>query len=58
MKNLYINGCSYTAGDNLEDKETWPYKLAQLSNTKLYDNSANGQSMGSIFVNSIKHLTL
>ena len=57
MKNLYINGCSFTAGDNLEDKETWPYKLAQLSNTKLYDNSANGQSMGSIFLNSINHLS-
>ena len=57
MKNLYINGCSFTAGDNLEDRETWPYKLAQLSNTTLYDNSANGQSMGSIFLNSINHLS-
>lgn len=57
MKNLYINGCSFTAGDNLEDKETWPYKLAQLSNSNLYNNSANGQSMGSIFLNSINHLS-
>lgn len=56
MKNLYINGCSFTAGDNLKDEETWPYKLSKLSNTRLYDNSANGQSMGSIFQNTINHL--
>ena len=56
MKNLYINGCSFTAGDNLKDEETWPYKLAKLSNTCLYNNSANGQSMGSIFLNTITHL--
>jgi hypothetical protein len=57
MKNLYINGCSFTAGDNLKDEESWPYKLAQLSNTKLYNNSVNGQSFGSIFTNTINHLT-
>lgn len=57
MKNLYINGCSFTAGDNLKDEETWPYKLSKLSNTRLYDNSANGQCMGSIFLNSINHLS-
>lgn len=54
--NLYINGCSYTAGNYLKDHETWPFKLSELSNTTLYNCAINGQSMGSIYLNSISHL--
>ena len=54
--NLYINGCSYTAGNYLEEQETWPFKLSKLSNTTLYNCAINGQSMGSIYLNSISHL--
>ena len=56
MKNLYINGCSFTAGDGLKDEDTWPVKLAELTNTTLYNQAKNGQSFGSIFTNSIHHL--
>lgn len=57
MKNLYINGCSFTAGDGLKDEDTWPVKLAELTNTTLYNQAKNGQSFGSIFNNSIHHLS-
>jgi hypothetical protein len=56
MKNLYINGCSFTAGDGLKNEDTWPVKLAELTNTTLYNQAKNGQSFGSIFTNSIHHL--
>ena len=29
MKNLYVNGCSFTAGDELKDGLTWPELLAK-----------------------------
>ena len=29
MKNLYVNGCSFTAGHVLKEEESWPYLLAK-----------------------------
>ena len=57
IKKLYINGCSFTAGDNLDEKDTWPFKLSILSKTELYNQAKNGQSFGSIFENTIFHLS-
>ena len=36
MKNLYVNGCSFSSGHNLPIEETWGYKLADKLNLKLY----------------------
>ena len=35
MKNLYVNGCSFTAGHDVEEVKTWPYLLAKKLNLKL-----------------------
>jgi len=53
FKNLYVNGCSFTAGDNVEEGETWPENLAKLTNTVLHQDARNGNSMETIF-----HVTL
>ena len=34
-KKLYINGCSFTAGNNLSEKEIWPYHLSKKLNLEL-----------------------
>lgn len=56
-KNIYINGCSFTAGHNLEEKKTWPELLSKRLNLQKIDNSINGQSFDSIFTNTIAHLS-
>ena len=56
MKNLYVNGCSFTAGDNLEDGFTWPELLAKKMNLDLNCRAVNGSSMDTIFYNTINHL--
>ena len=55
---LYINGCSYTAGNRLEDNEIWPTLLANKTNLELINQSANGQSVDSIFTNTISTLSM
>jgi len=57
MKNLYINGCSYTVGHELDSEQTWPVLLSKLTNLNLINESKNGQSMESIKINSINHLS-
>ena len=55
-KNLYINGCSYTAGHELKDGTTWPELLSKKMNLNLINQSVNGNSMSSIMYNSVNHL--
>jgi hypothetical protein len=45
-KNLYINGCSFTAGHELPDSETWPFLLKQQLDI---DNSINDAKNGNSF---------
>ncbi len=56
-KNIYINGCSFTAGHTLEEKDTWPELLSKKLNLQKINNSINGQSFDSIFTNTIAHLS-
>tara|TARA_B100001939_G_scaffold342168_1_gene352924 strand:- start:2441 stop:3064 length:624 start_codon:yes stop_codon:yes gene_type:complete len=57
VKNLYINGCSFTHGNTLPKHETWPYLLSKETKLNLINESKNGQSFGSIFYNSINTLS-
>lgn len=57
IKNLYVNGCSYTAGHDLEDNETWPVKLAQKLNVTLTCDAINGGSFDTITAVSTTRLT-
>lgn len=50
-KNIFVSGCSFTAGHNLLDVETWPYKLAENLNLKLTSTASNGGSLD-MFVDS------
>ena len=56
-KDLYINGCSFTKGHNLEPKDTWPVKLSNSLNLRLINHSKNAQGLESIVYNSIAHLS-
>ena len=55
-KNIYINGCSYTAGHEIEEGLTWPELLSKKMNLNLINQSVNGNSMSSILYNSVSHL--
>ena len=55
-KNLYINGCSFTAGHELDDKYIWPNLLSKELNCNLINQAKNGQSFESIVYNSVNHL--
>mgnify|MGYP003110811895 FL=1 len=55
-KNLYVNGCSYTAGHELEKGLTWPELLSKKMNLNLVNQAVNGNSMSSIMYNSVNHL--
>ena len=57
MKNIYINGCSFTAGHALQDDEIWPKLLSEKLNLNLINCAVNGQSFGSIYLNTINHLS-
>ena len=57
MKNLYVNGCSFTAGHVLKEEESWTYLLAKKLNLNLIKHARNGQSFDSIFLNTISHLS-
>lgn len=54
---LYVNGCSFTAGDSLTEKEIWPYLLSKKLNLELVNHSMNGNSMESIVYNSVNYLS-
>jgi len=57
QKYLYVNGCSYTAGDNLKLEETWPFKLGELLGVRNVMNKAvNGNSMFAISHTTFHHL--
>jgi len=56
-KNIYINGCSFTAGHNIKDGLTWPELLAKKLNLNLINTARNGQSFDSIFLSTMNHLS-
>lgn len=56
-KNIYINGCSFTAGHELEEGTTFPELLEKELCTNTYNEAKNGQSFESIFINTINHLS-
>jgi len=56
-KNLYINGCSFTYGDNLPKEQTWPELLSKKLNFNLLNHSVNGNSMQAITFNSTNYLS-
>jgi hypothetical protein len=56
-KNIYVNGCSYTAGHELLDENTWPVLLSNLLGVPMNSLAANGQSLDNIKLNSISHLS-
>ena len=56
-KNLYINGCSFTAGHTLPEEKTWPVLLSKKLNLNLINQSKNGNSFQSIVFNSVNHLS-
>ena len=55
-KNLYINGCSWCDGDELDDrrKERFSYKLSKDLNLNEVNESISGCSNETIIVNSMK----
>jgi|13_taG_2_1085334.scaffolds.fasta_scaffold36771_2 hypothetical protein len=55
-KYLYTNGCSFTAGHTLELDDTWPFKLGELFNRKVYNKAVNGNSMFAISHTTFHHL--
>ena len=57
VKNLYINGCSFTYGDWLPKEHTWPELLSKKLNLNLLNHSVNGNSMQSITFNSVNYLS-
>jgi hypothetical protein len=56
-KSLYVNGCSYTVGDNLDDEYTWPHLVSKKINLNLINQAKNGNSFQSIVFNSVNHLS-
>ena len=56
-KNLYINGCSFTAGHELDDEYIWPNLLSKELNCNLINQAKNGQSFESIVYNTVNHLS-
>ena len=57
VKNLYINGCSFTYGDSLPKEQTWPELLSKKLNLNLLNHSENGNSMQTISFNSVNYLS-
>lgn len=56
-KNLYTNGCSFTAGDLVPDGKIWPDLLAKELGLDLICAAGNGQSFESIVHNTINHVS-
>ena len=57
FKNIYINGCSFTAGDNIKQENIWPVLLAKKLNLNLINQSKNANSLQSIVFTSVNHLS-
>jgi hypothetical protein len=57
FKNLYVNGCSFTAGDNIKQENIWPVLLAKKLNLNLINQSKNANSLQSIVFTSVNHLS-
>jgi hypothetical protein len=57
VKNLYVNGCSFTAGHTLQDNKIWPKLLSEKLDLNLINCAVNGQSFDSIYLNTINHLS-
>jgi len=57
-KNIYINGCSYTAGHNIPEQTSWPQLLGNKLELNTICRAVNGQSFDSIFLNTINHLSM
>lgn len=55
-KNLYVNGCSFTAGHCLNPSQTWSWEVNRDLNLEMYFSAKNGQSQESITLSSINHL--
>ena len=55
--NLYINGCSFVAGNSIEDNSVLSRVLSRELNLDFVDDSANGQSFSSTFTNTITKLS-
>lgn len=53
---LYVNGCSFTAGDNIPEGATWPELLANDLKYTLINSSRNGNSLDTIKLISIVDL--
>lgn len=56
FKKLYVNGCSFTAGDNVPEGATWPELLAQEMKYELINCARNGNSLDTIRFTSITDL--
>ena len=56
IKNLYINGCSFTAGNELNDQQTLSGCIRNITDLNVINESKNGQCLESIFINTINHL--
>lgn len=54
---LYINGCSYVAGNRLADNEVLSQVLKNKLEYDIIDESANGQSFESTFINTVSKLS-
>lgn len=56
IKNLYINGCSFTAGHELNEEQTLSACIQKKTGLKVITEAKNGQCLESIFINTINHL--
>lgn len=56
MKKLYINGCSFTAGNNLKDNMVFSSVMSEITKLKCIDQAKNGNSMKTICFTSMNHL--
>lgn len=56
FRNLYINGCSFTAGDNVPREHIWPELISNELKYKLTNSSRNGNSFDTIKLTSIVDL--
>jgi hypothetical protein len=56
IKNLYINGCSFTAGHEVNDYQTISACIQESTDLNVITEAKNGQCLESIFINTINHL--
>lgn len=56
-KLLYVNGCSFTAGNSLPEEEIWPVLVSKELNLELINDSVNGNSFSTIFTTTISKIS-